>query len=74
MVKKVKVDALHCVCDECGHPWETLAKTPPRICASCKSPAWNGRRKVGRPAGYRDTSKAGLPKPTRKRTLHDFGN
>jgi len=68
-LKRKKVEVYDCACEKCDHNWVSLAVLPPAICPSCKSRAWNGEKRVGRPVGLRDTSKLGLPKPKRMRTL-----
>lgn len=73
MVESIKVTANKCTCEapdhpECNHVWLSLAKLPPAFCPVCRSRQWNGVKIVGRPAGRRDTSKQGLPKPHRVRS------
>lgn len=49
MLSIVKQPVHNCVCDACGHAWKSLVL--PAACQNraCKSKAWNGARKIGRP-------------------------
>lgn len=53
MIREIKMDAVECRCDVCGHSWVstkfTLAE-PPKFCPSndCPNPPkWNGQLTVG---------------------------
>ena len=50
-VKQITARALLCTCEikACGYIWKTLLTVPPQICPSCRSRAWNGAKKPGRP-------------------------
>jgi rRNA maturation endonuclease Nob1 len=67
MLKRVSRKVWRCVCDLCGHPWDSLAENPPAVCPECGSRAWNGVKRIGRPIVLRDRSTAGLPRPHRPR-------
>lgn len=52
----------HCVCDSCGHKWDSL--TLPVTCPKCFTRTWNGAKIRGRP---RDPLKPAATKPKRNR-------
>jgi hypothetical protein len=69
MIHFLKMLVRHCACDLCSYEWNSLSKSDPPICPSCRSREWNGTKKIGRPSMPRDTSRKSLPKPKRVRSL-----
>lgn len=66
MIATIRIKALDCKCDICGHAWVSLAQLPPAACSICKSRSWNGEKTIGRPIGSRDIAHL-MPKPKRVR-------
>ena len=54
MRKEIKI--VDCVCDVCGHQWESKVETS--FCPSCKSPDWdkNGAKKGKMCFGFKEKS------------------
>ena len=40
-VRKIRIDALECVCSRCGQKWVTRGEETPVRCAKCGSVYWN---------------------------------
>ena len=41
-----------CVCERCGHKWQSIGEKAPAKCSACKSKYWEhprGTLKMGRP-------------------------
>ncbi len=59
-----------CTCGLCGYSWQTLSKTPPSICPSCRSRQWNGKKRTGRPPA--EEIELTLPSPNRIRITEEI--
>lgn len=48
MNKAVKIDAMQCTCEVCGHEWVSTGKQLPECCANpkCRSRQWNGKKRL----------------------------
>jgi hypothetical protein len=54
--KRIKVEVWACVCERCGHEWQSFGEELPMRCAAkpCKSPYWLAP--VGAPRGRPKTT------------------
>lgn len=52
MLKETTGTIYQCKCDSCNWAWESL-RMPPQ-CPRCRTRAWNGPKRTGRPLGAKD--------------------